>query len=590
MVGLLGVTVLGFGAGPNEASHKARMVRGAVAAGFLAVSPGFAMRSGLLCPAPSAAPFVGDLCAYLLATAVIVFAGMRPYAKGLLVIASLGVAALMSPSSLMETPAVLALALIMPRGKVRRLTMAIWLLAWFPAVRSAWAVHGDAHTFEEAWLRGLRATFPACVFAPIVLSRLSTRIDAGPVQLRSLAGFFGIALLRGPQHPVVLLVPLVTLLALHVTQVETPRSSQAPLASALSAGLLASLVRVDFTNEASQGVRELLPAAAPAQPAPSPAGENSNFVLGLLMAAVAFALFSLVAGALSTPSPDLRARFRRVSALLVALAAFAWSLTLSARFRRQTGAGALEYWQQSHGPKSELFATPLARQQVTARGATPTLVERDGGPAAWISWLDSVGESEPWLVASRTELAELSFEYRKRHGRNLPVVYADDAFIVFRQHPPADVRSPLDDIVAATERTNLRGTRAEFEGGITALGVSLEDLGHNALNAAPRGTFRIIVHFRVSAAQRGGYCTFLHIDHTPSRYAAEHRELAYPIAFWMPGDVVSDAFEVSLPPHFRKGSYAIYYGLGQLPCEDDRRMGVRERPDGRVYGGQLVVP
>ncbi|MFO0663167.1 MAG: hypothetical protein U0174_04410 [Polyangiaceae bacterium] len=591
MEGLFGVALLGLGGGPSGVTRSARVIRSLVAVAFLAASPGFAMRSGLLHPAASASAFAQDLFAYLWATSVIVFAGASPSAKRLLAAAALGSTVLMSPSSRTEAPALLALALALPRGKLRHLSMALWLLAWLPGVRASWEAYGVAHTFEDAWLRCLRATFPACVFVPVVLARFSTRVhEAAPEPLRPLGAFFCMALLRGPQHPVVLLVPLATLLALYVTRVEMPERAHAPLAGVFVAAVFASLVRLEFTNEGGQGVREFFPASASSTPTSSVAPSASNVVLGVMMAAVAFALCSVAASAFLSPPSNLRVRFRQGAAGLVALATLAWSLTLSARFRRQTGAGAIEYWRETRGPKSELFATPIARQSMAASNATPSIVAKEGGPASWISWLDSAGESEPWMVASKAELAQLSFEYRKRHGRNLPIGYADDAFVVFRRRPPAGAGSPLDEIVGSTERTDLRGTRAEFEGGITALGVSLEDLDRKALSAAPRGTFRIVTHFRVSAAQHGGYCTFLHIDHAPSRYAAEHRELAYPMAFWMPGDVISDAFEVNLPPHFRTGSYAVYYGLGQLPCEDDRRMGVRGRPDGRVYGGQLVVP
>jgi len=89
-----------------------------------------------------------------------------------------------------------------------------------------------------------------------------------------------------------------------------------------------------------------------------------------------------------------------------------------------------------------------------------------------------------------------------------------------------------------------------------------------------------------------GFCTFLHIDHAPSRFSAEHRELAYPMSLWRPGDVVVDDYDVKLPAHFHRGSYRLYWGVGVLPCEDDRRMHVTSGPnDGheRIPAGSLEV-
>jgi hypothetical protein len=89
-----------------------------------------------------------------------------------------------------------------------------------------------------------------------------------------------------------------------------------------------------------------------------------------------------------------------------------------------------------------------------------------------------------------------------------------------------------------------------------------------------------------------GHCTFLHVDHTPTRYGAEHRTHAYPIEHWHDGDVIVDDFEVDLPAHFRAGTYDAFWGVGVLPCQDDRRLPVTRGPsDGhqRVRLGKLEV-
>jgi hypothetical protein len=101
---------------------------------------------------------------------------------------------------------------------------------------------------------------------------------------------------------------------------------------------------------------------------------------------------------------------------------------------------------------------------------------------------------------------------------------------------------------------------------------------------------RVLVRSR--SAGINAYCTFLHVDHSPARFSAEHRDLPYPMVLWRAGDVVVDDFDVKLPAHFRAGSYRMYWGVGVLPCEDDRRMHVTSGPnDGRdrIPAGTLEV-
>jgi hypothetical protein len=131
---------------------------------------------------------------------------------------------------------------------------------------------------------------------------------------------------------------------------------------------------------------------------------------------------------------------------------------------------------------------------------------------------------------------------------------------------------------------------------LEALGWTLEDDDGAVLPAARAGRrahLRVAVRTLASGdAHANSHCTFLHVDHAPTRYSVEHRTHAYPAALWRPGDVVIDDFELVLPPHFRAGRYALYWGVGVLPCHDDARMPITSGPDdghSRVPGGYLEV-
>jgi hypothetical protein len=112
------------------------------------------------------------------------------------------------------------------------------------------------------------------------------------------------------------------------------------------------------------------------------------------------------------------------------------------------------------------------------------------------------------------------------------------------------------------------------------------------LRTGKKAHIRFYLRPHEGAPPLAGYCTFVHVDNSPSRFSAEHKTYRYPTALWRGGDVVVDDFEIVLPPTFRSGSYALYWGVGVLPCEDDRRLAITHGPnDGhdRVPAGRLEV-
>jgi hypothetical protein len=194
-------------------------------------------------------------------------------------------------------------------------------------------------------------------------------------------------------------------------------------------------------------------------------------------------------------------------------------------------------------------------------------------------------------------------EYRATRAANVPILAGSGTTTLLATSDlAAGERSenPLDAILLGAPPPGLRPLGAVLDDRLDAVGWQLVDAKGVSIEAMPRGSrsahVRIFVSVRPAAAGGGaplsGYCTFLHIDHVPSRFSAEHRDLPYPMALWRPGDVVVDDFDVKLPTSFRAGSYRMYWGVGVLPCEDDRRMHVTAGDsDGhdRVVTGNLEV-
>lgn len=203
----------------------------------------------------------------------------------------------------------------------------------------------------------------------------------------------------------------------------------------------------------------------------------------------------------------------------------------------------------------------------------------DDDPARWLTE-DAAGRR--FVVLRSSELPRVNAAYRAARGENVPIVAGEGAFLlgVSALRPGEQNTNPLDRIVRSTPPEGLRSTPARLGEAIELVGWTKSD---RHLQIALR------VHASLS-----GYCTFIHIDHVPTRFGREHRAHEdYPMSLWRTGDVIVDDFEVELPPSFGRGTYPLYWGLGVLPCEDDRRMPVlsgRSDGRGRVELGRWEVP
>lgn len=191
-------------------------------------------------------------------------------------------------------------------------------------------------------------------------------------------------------------------------------------------------------------------------------------------------------------------------------------------------------------------------------------------PALAARWLDEAPAGERrFLALAKDELARVNAAFRKAHQTNVPVVAgARGAYLLATNALAAGERSenPLDGVVLAAPPDGVRGSAASL-GGLELVGWQLAGEGGRERRV------RVVLRVLADAPLRG-HCTFLHVDHVPARFSAEHVEHAYPSSLWRAGDVVVDEFAFTLPPHFGRGSYAMWWGAGVLPCEDDRRMRV----------------
>ena len=267
---------------------------------------------------------------------------------------------------------------------------------------------------------------------------------------------------------------------------------------------------------------------------------------------------------------------------------------------RLSPGAAFDAWVQCRHPGEPLGLVGIDKRSVAFAPGTAVVPHNDARSAgAWLAAAGSDGPDSPrrFLALGATELPRVNAAFRAVRGTNVPVLAGQESATLLAASafsPGEHTENPLDAIVLATAPRLQHPLDAVLEDRLEAVGWEVTDDRGRVVDAVPRGSRHAHVRLFLRARTDGlsGYCTFLHIEHTPSRFSAEHREHAYPMSIWRTGDVVVDDFEVKLPAQFRPGSYRVYWGVGVLPCENDQRMHVTTgATDGRdrIPGGTLEV-
>lgn len=218
-------------------------------------------------------------------------------------------------------------------------------------------------------------------------------------------------------------------------------------------------------------------------------------------------------------------------------------------------------------------------------------------PAHAAAWLAAAPPgSRRFVLFHNDQLGRLNAEFRSLEaGRNLPVLHASGlAWLAVNRFEPGELsENPLDELLFEHVPREATPLDVDIADRVHVLGWDVVDrAGQHLETVQARTAFRLRVYYALTAGQVAGHCTFLHIDHRPTRLAIEHDTWKeYPLALWRPGDRVVDEFEVSLPLHFSAGDYPVYFGFGVLPCQDDRRLAVSRGAHDRhrVVGGVLRV-
>lgn len=435
-----------------------------------------------------------------------------------------------------------------------------WLLG-------AGAGRGAPATFDVSLIHVGYTLLPWAVAVP--LAAASGPMDAGRRYLALSAGLglaaHTLASTRGAPSPLVCTPAVVAWVGASLAA-RDERARAAPTLAGVAAVALAVVVGRDL-----QASPERIGVALGAVPSAELVAHAEPVVRALRFGAAGAA--AVVVASLFAP----RIGLARGLVAFVGLVAIGLGLRVAvypALLRRLSPGEAYEVYARARRPGEALGVLGVDR---SALGGAPVVPLASAGAAA--DWLVGASATRRWVAVSRPELARLNAEVRARRGSNVPVLAGEGASVllaVSHLEPSESSVSPFDRIVVAAPPSGLRPVGVTFGERLTVVGWRLTSPSGTPLAALEaRSPARLQVVLRVSGAgPLRGYCTFLHVDHTPVRYAFEQRAHAYPMELWRDGDVVVDELPVDLPAQFGKGRYAAHFGVGELPCNDDRRMPV----------------
>jgi hypothetical protein len=220
-------------------------------------------------------------------------------------------------------------------------------------------------------------------------------------------------------------------------------------------------------------------------------------------------------------------------------------------------------------------------------------------PKGAYDWLVAAGTGQRRCLAMKAEelpkLNQLWREHSPPETRtNLPIVDARSSQILLAasSFAPGDKdENPLSAMVLSAMPHPQRPLDANMEDKLDVIGIDLlDERGKLVDSIAPGKTYHMKTYYKVLAPVTTEWEGFIHIDGYHRRHNGDHKPMngKYPMALWLPGDLLVDDHEFKLEPNFTPGTYSIYFGL----FAGDTRLKVKSGPndgDNRINGGPLRV-
>ncbi|RZV54131.1 MAG: hypothetical protein EX268_07185 [Deltaproteobacteria bacterium] len=169
-----------------------------------------------------------------------------------------------------------------------------------------------------------------------------------------------------------------------------------------------------------------------------------------------------------------------------------------------------------------------------------------------------------FAVIEAASLPGLNRAYRRKTGEHLFVADARSARLLLIAARAIDGRANQSFIAAALLDTDPKPQQrvgANFDDRIELLGYDLELPDEDSVGAGQR--FAVTWYWRAIGEAPSEYKVFVHVDGFGLRLNGDHVPVdgRYPTKLWDEGDLIADTQELTVPPNFRAGDYAIYVGL-----------------------------
>jgi 4-amino-4-deoxy-L-arabinose transferase-like glycosyltransferase len=453
-------------------------------------------------------------------------------------------------------------------------------------------------TFDAPIGQIVYAFFPWSALLPLALTALGRTVprgaDAGP-RVATLLGVVLSMAAHAALAPRTGLTPLAGASFLALAMGITLANLDVTNLRVVSSSAVATMLGIAYlvTDDLSRAPEKILEPFALAQATGAqafPAAFGPTVVRDARMAAIALVPFAVIA-LLAPQRPSLAFVTRHRGTILliggVLSGLFVRVTVYPALFSRVAPESALSAYGKKHLHGEKLGLLGVSRRGLAyVRGAPDAVTVADPSQAADFlappssssaSGAAPSSDHREWLALNARDLPQVNALFRARRGRNTPVLAGRTDNILLAVSELRDGEkdeSPLSGFVLDGPPKLSRAVHATFADRFEALAWDLtDDDGASLSNVSQRSSFHFKIALGVKQPTPGGYCTFIHIDHVPTRVSMEHKDFAvYPMNLWRAGDVIVDDFPVKLPAHFGRGTYRIHFGVGVLPCEDDRRM------------------
>lgn len=218
-------------------------------------------------------------------------------------------------------------------------------------------------------------------------------------------------------------------------------------------------------------------------------------------------------------------------------------------------------------------------------------------PQSAYGWLTGGPSGQRRCLALKSEeLPKLNQLWREKAEprTNLPILDARSSQILLASstlQSGEKNETPLASMVLSSPPHPQRKLDVNMEDKLEVIGIDLlDDRGRLTDTVAPGKPYHLRTYYRVLSAVGTEWEAFIHIDGYHRRHNGDHKPMSgkYPMALWLPGDLLMDDHEFKLEPNFTPGTYTIYFGL----FVGDTRLKVKSGPsdgDNRINGGPLRV-